>query len=170
MGGARSHGSRWSRWRALPAQRRALLLQAGWALLSSACQLRWRPYRKVTASWGPAQAPVVGDTGSAAPSPTDARSRRDLADIAWAVSAWTRRWPWPPTCLMQGMAAQRLLVRRGLACELILGVRLGPTEPDARSDSVGAHAWVRCCGIVVTGAAEAELHRPIAVYRWPAAP
>ena len=54
------------------------------------------------------------------------------------------------TCLVQALAADAILRRRGLACELRIGVR-------ARDDStvpIEAHAWVECDGAVAIGAIE----------------
>jgi hypothetical protein len=70
---------------------------------------------------------------------------------------------------MQALAARKLLLERGLPCDLYFGVRSSQPQPPRASEgpAIGAHAWL-CCGLhVVTGASEARQHRPIAVYRSP---
>ncbi len=42
--------------------------------------------------------------------------------------------PWDSRCLMRSLVLLRMLARRGIACQLVLGVRAG--------DAFAAHAWV----------------------------
>ena len=51
-------------------------------------------------------------------------------DVRWAVAAVAARLP-PATCLIQALAADAMLRRRGLACELRIGVR--PRSDERRS-------------------------------------
>ena len=68
--------------------------------------------------------------------------------VPWAISAVAARWP-SATCLVQAIAADVLLRRNGLACELRLGVRVG-----GHALPLEAHAWVECNGAVAIGALE----------------
>ncbi len=72
---------------------------------------------------------------------------------------------------MQALAARQLLIAQGLPSDLYFGVR-GSQERAAGSDetpAIGAHAWLCCGKHLVTGASEAQQHRPIALYRSPGA-
>jgi hypothetical protein len=75
------------------------------------------------------------------PPATSAQARR----IAWAVTACARRVPWRALCFEQGLAAQFLLRRRGLAATLFYGIR------PARGDDLTAHVWVRSGEVDIVG-------------------
>ena len=80
------------------------------------------------------------------------RSRRgdaEVARIAWGVPAAARHLPFRGTCLIESLAAEAMLVRRGVPCVLRLGVR--PPEPHG---VLHAHAWVESRGGVVAGAVD----------------
>jgi len=67
--------------------------------------------------------------------------------VQWAITTVAARLPWA-TCLVQALAADAILRRRGLTSELRIGVRV-PRNHDV---PFKAHAWVECGGTVVTGA------------------
>jgi hypothetical protein len=71
------------------------------------------------------------------------------AQIAWAVSAASRRVP-HATCLTQALAAQLLLDWDGHPSRLCLGVARGS------QGEFQAHAWVESGGLVVIGGQELE--------------
>ena len=77
---------------------------------------------------------------------TEHGTERDVRAIAWAVTAAGRRIPWS-TCLVEALAADRLLRQAGLAPELRIGMRRG-----ARGERpIEAHAWVMVDDRVVVG-------------------
>jgi transglutaminase superfamily protein len=76
-------------------------------------------------------------------------SRASRSQIGWAVSAAGRRLP-GRTCLMEALAADVMLRRRGYESELHLGIR----KTGDRSQPLDAHAWVECDGAVVVGELE----------------
>jgi len=164
--------NRLARFLALPRHRQALLLSSGWALLQAAWRVRRWPFSRLAAGLGsvtsPAapqattNAPLHGAPTPAAAGTTDGQAQAEA--VRWAVAAWSRAWPWPPTCLMQAVAARELLVERGLPCELYFGVRTGVAGQPASAPEIGAHAWLCCGSLTVTGAAEAARFQPIAVY------
>ena len=95
-----------------------------------------------------------------------AQARRDVPDapsatardIGWAIAGWGRRVPWRAVCFQQGLAAQLMLRRRGLAAALYYG---------ARHDEQGklvAHVWVRSGDVDVIGCAGAEAYGLLAVF------
>lgn len=68
-----------------------------------------------------------------------------VALVRWAVMASARRVP-RATCLVQALAAETMLRRRGLSPEIRIGVR-----PSRASAPLDAHAWVLCRGVVAIG-------------------
>ncbi|HYM25131.1 MAG TPA: lasso peptide biosynthesis B2 protein [Vicinamibacterales bacterium] len=70
----------------------------------------------------------------------------DTNRIAAAVTGVARRLPWM-TCLVEALAAQALLRRRGYESSMRFGVRSGETVGRA----IDAHAWLVCDGRVVVG-------------------
>jgi hypothetical protein len=81
--------------------------------------------------------------------PVAARPGADPVRIAWALAVASRFVP-RPTCLVQALAAHRLLARHGHASALCIGV--------AKSDAAGfaAHAWIECGGAVLVGQTASE--------------
>jgi len=73
--------------------------------------------------------------------------------IAWAVAVVSPYVVGVKPCLTQALAAQVLLVRRGLPARLRLGVARG------EQGEVQAHAWTETAGKVVSGGSAAELER-----------
>ena len=66
--------------------------------------------------------------------------------IGWAVQAVSRRLPGKNACLVQALAAQSMLRRRGYPSEL----RIGVAGRDA-DGAIKAHAWVEYRGTVIIG-------------------
>lgn len=85
-------------------------------------------------------------------------------DVLWAVHAVARRLLGDKPCLVQSLAAQRLLREGGLDAEL----RIGVTKGERRN--LLAHAWLEQRGRVILGGREspvkytplASVHAPIA--------
>jgi hypothetical protein len=73
-----------------------------------------------------------------------------VARIGWAVTAAARRAPFRSTCLLESLAADAMLRRRGYASEIRFGVR----TPNA--GALAAHAWVEHAGAVVFGALDEQ--------------
>jgi Transglutaminase-like superfamily len=76
------------------------------------------------------------------------RAQCESRTIVWAVSAIGARLP-GTTCLVEALAADCMLRRRGHASALKIGVRRGAEL------GIDAHAWVECSGAVVIGTAPA---------------
>lgn len=70
---------------------------------------------------------------------------QSIAQIAFVVPRLARRLPWRADCLVQAMAGQVMLSRRGLASEILVGTA---KHPDGTFE---AHAWLTCGGPVVLG-------------------
>ena len=65
--------------------------------------------------------------------------------VAFAIPRMGARVPWKGTCLVQALAAQRWLARRGIASEIVLGAR------KAGDKGIDAHAWLKAGDRVVVG-------------------
>lgn len=99
--------------------------------------------------------------------------------VGWAVRAASRRLPWHPVCFDQAIAVQQMLRRRGLAADLVYGVRHMAQGVDAQAGNAqivdaqafdaqafDAHVWVRLPdGAIVVGGETSSLYQPIALFR-----
>ena len=116
-------------------------LLAGEALASlvwASLAIAFLPFRK------------VADMASRAPARPAASLDAGLPKrIRWAVDAWARRVPWRAVCFQRGLAAHRMLRRRGYDSRLHYGV--------AQKEEKGlqAHVWVTLGGRAVIGGEEA---------------
>jgi hypothetical protein len=72
-----------------------------------------------------------------------------IRPVRWAITAVAARFP-AATCLVQALAADAILRRRGLACELRIGVRVRGNS----AVPIESHAWLECDGAVAIGAIE----------------
>lgn len=68
-----------------------------------------------------------------------------IKKIRWAVITVSKNTPWESKCLVQALAAQRLLTVQGISSTLYLGVN---KQTDI---SLNAHAWIRSGDVYVTG-------------------
>ncbi len=86
---------------------------------------------------------------------------QDQADaIAWAVRRMSVYTPRTSTCLVQALAAQNMLKRRGLGSTLYLGMVPGGQS----ATGTEAHAWLRCGTSYLTGQEEMGDFHPVACY------
>ena len=93
--------------------------------------------------------------------PADGDTARAARDVAWAVQAvapWTRR---STPCLVEALAAARMLSRRSIPWVLNVGVGRGE-----RPDLI-AHAWDCAGGRIVTGRRGMRRVAPMARYASP---
>ncbi len=121
-----------------PSERRALLT-AGLSLCRARLEVRLRPFRKIASSL---ETPEPSQ-------PLTATETEQLEAIGWAIRALGARVPWFRNCLVQAVAAKRLLGRRGIASTLHLGV-----APCIEQTSFEAHAWLEVGGRIVVGRSE----------------
>jgi hypothetical protein len=84
--------------------------------------------------------------------------------ISWAISAAAAHLPWNSSCLVQALAAQRMLQRRGIPGVLHLGAALGSAET-ARV-RLAAHAWVKSGGEFIIGEQGSMSCKSMAAYAW----
>ena len=129
---------------ALPATERRLLVKAALLLGVIRLGLRLLPFRTLRRLLN--QAPRASIALPAA-------NRFSPDRIAWAVTVASPYMLRLRPCLVQALAVQLLLVRRGYPARLHLGVARG------ERGQVQAHAWVETDGRVVIGGSASELGR-----------
>jgi len=78
--------------------------------------------------------------------------------VRWAVLASARRVPWRALCFEQGIAAQLMLRRRGVASVLFFGAALSDKK------ALAAHVWVRNGDLDVVGGESASEFAVLATF------
>lgn len=139
--------NRFAKFRRRSSRARLLFLEAALALAWAKAQIHLLPFRRL--------APQLGRPQTETPREIPAADRETAVDISWAVQTAARYIPLRLVCLPQAIAAQRLLLRRGIASTLYLGVATDPKKRDA----ITAHAWLRAGDKILTGEHEAATHR-----------
>ena len=84
--------------------------------------------------------------------------------IGWAVRTAARFTPWNSTCLVQVLAAQRMLQRRGIAGAFYLGASRG--EEGGERQALMAHAWLKCDDEFITGESGHERFTVVSSFSW----
>ena len=83
--------------------------------------------------------------------------------VGWALGVVACRTPWDSSCLVQAIAAQRMLARRDIRGTLFLGVKKGSGTPAL----LHAHAWVACDGGLVVGERGHQSFVVVSSFEWP---
>lgn len=138
----RAERSTWSRFRALSAADRRLVVEAAAVLVFVRLGVALLPFsalRVLLDRYARAGSPIPPD--AAAPG---------VSRFTWAVAAAASRFPVRMSCLVQALAADAMLRRRGVSCRLRIGVHPRSTG----SGALKAHAWIEHEGAVVLGALE----------------
>lgn len=78
--------------------------------------------------------------------------------VGWAVNVMSKYTLWESKCLVKAMAAKFMLDRRKLKNTLYLG--MGKDE----NGNLVAHAWIKSCGITLTGGANAGEFTVVSVF------
>lgn len=129
--------------RAYPLPRLLLnAVRAAAALGVARIELRWIKPQDVL-SRNQQIASRAGSTKAALPRP--AEIARHCDDAAFFINRMAARVPWRSDCLVQALAGQRWLIRKGIASEIEVGTA---KQPDG---SFEAHAWLRQQDRIVLG-------------------
>ena len=126
---------------ALPFQEKRVVMQAAVRL----AQVRWLIAREGMTRFRPALAQT--DAGA----PLDPAQRACARKVARLVMAARRLVPGRCTCLHLALTTQQLLMSRGVAASVRIGVRKDDGE-------FRAHAWVQAGGEVLLGAEECNAY------------
>jgi hypothetical protein len=141
--------SPWHRWRALPASRRWLLLEAFATLLTARCALVLLPVRWIF-RW--LESPVRPAPVSAS---ADAVGFDSVERVRWAVLTAARYGPVSFVCFPQALAAHAMLRRRGIGSIMHYGVRRSADR------QLRAHTWLEVDHRMLLGGESALLFAPI---------
>jgi hypothetical protein len=143
---------------ALDWQHKKLFLQAYLVLGKVRFSLLRRPFKKLVSELN-----VSRD--AAEQTPLEPSARAAALAVGWAVRTAANFTPWESTCLVQVLAAQRLLQKRGIAGVFYLGA----TNTGAGDEAAGflAHAWLKCNGEFITGESGHRNYTVISSFSWP---
>jgi hypothetical protein len=143
----------------LDRQRQRLFLEAWRVLGSVRLDLRSTPFKRLVAGFtlhrGPFAAPAVGPEALE-------QARR----IGWAVRAAARYTPWRSTCLVQVLAAQRMLQQRLLPGAIFIGAAAGEGGGLEANAGLNAHAWLKCGEAFITGESGHERYAVVSAFSW----
>jgi hypothetical protein len=147
----------------LDRQRQRLFLEAWRALGSTRLALRSTPFKQLVGGLTLHRGPV--ETTAVGPEALE-QARR----IGWAVRAATGYTPWRSSCLVQVLAAQRMLQQRLLPGAIYIGASLeeGPGEGarSATDSGLEAHAWLKCGELFITGESGHERYAVVSTFSW----
>jgi hypothetical protein len=128
-----------AKWRRRTRAERALLVEALVLLGIARLAVLVLPFRWLAVSLGK----PMKETGTEA-NPSDLLCARMVGQAVCSAARYT---PWESVCLPQAVAGQWMLKRRNIAATLYLGV----AKDETKSDSLGAHAWLRYGNAILTG-------------------
>lgn len=142
----------------LDAERRKLFLQACAQLGSVRFALRTRSFKDLTRG-------LTVHRSHFASAELDSPRQMLAQRIGWAVQAGSRYTPWTSSCLVQVLAAQRMLQQRSIPGVFYIGAAPGA----GTSGAVGleAHAWLKCGELFITGEAGHERYAVVTAFSWP---
>jgi hypothetical protein len=140
----------------LDAPARALLVQAYWLLCRMRFLLATRTFKSLVSGLQANREPCEQEFSSG----TLAAARQ----IGWAVETAARYTPWESSCLVQVLAAQRLLARNRISGTFYLGALL--KEADQSNRTIDAHAWLQCGDEFITGEAGHERFTVMTSFSW----
>lgn len=79
------------------------------------------------------------------------------AMVCGVIEGLSRRLPWRSTCLVQALAGNRMLTRRGIPAVIHLGISKHP-----ENGKLGAHAWLSAGETVLLGGRNLHQYREVA--------
>ena len=129
------------KWRRRTRTERLLLLEAFVLLGLARLALLVLPFKWLAGS--------LGRHMNVADVPIEAADLNLARQVGLAVRSAANYTAWDSVCLPQSVAAQWMLKRRHIPGTLYLGV----AKDEAKPEKLAAHAWLRCCGLILTGAA-----------------
>jgi hypothetical protein len=88
---------------------------------------------------------------------------KTASGIGRAVRAAAARTPWDSSCLVQVLAAQRMLRGRGIGGEVFIGA---DTANEQGKPGFSAHAWLMCGDAFVTGEGGYERFTVVSRFTW----
>lgn len=140
----------------LPRWEQAAFIEA-WTLLGvKRLQICTRSFRDLTSDLHPR-------SGALRAAPVDDDDLERAVAVGRAVARAVRFTPWHSTCLVQVLAAQVMLRRRGIPGAFYLG-----TASESAGDDIqlSAHAWLKCGERTITGEAGHDKFTVVSTFTW----
>lgn len=123
------------KWIKLDFKQKCLMLEA-FIFLARGRYLKLLPFKKV--------APTLGEESVETPVITS-KDEKVIKAVSYAVQTMSRYTAWESACMVQAIAATRMLNRRNIETTLYLGIARD------QHGEMHAHAWVRSGSLYVTG-------------------
>jgi hypothetical protein len=139
----------------LDRKRQRLFVQAWLRLAGARYDLRAKPFKELTADLTLHRPPFE-------PAGPGEDAVAQAEQIGWAVRTAAAYTPWNSTCLVQVLAAQRMLAERLLPGAFYLGAAPGETG----AAGLDAHAWLKCGDRVITGETGHERFVVVSAFSW----
>lgn len=95
----------------------------------------------------------------------DSESLAIAHSVGWAVRTAALYTPWQSNCLVQALAAQRMLQQRGVAGVFYLGATTVTRQAD--QSALTAHAWLKCNQEFITGELGHQDYTVVSTFSWP---
>lgn len=106
----------------------ALLAETMLVLTVASAAITVLPFRRIGA---------LASRAAKAVSLSELERKKTIWRVRWAVQVCAARVPWKAVCFQQGLAAQWMLRRRGVASQMYYGAKPDPEK------GLAAHVWVR---------------------------
>lgn len=142
---------------ALDRQRKKLLAQAYLQLGAVRTALLLKPFKKLVSGLDLHREAVSGPELIHA-------AREEARAIGWAIRSAACFTPWKSTCLVQVLAAQKMLEKRGIAGVFYIGA--SHNGADKGNPAFQAHAWLKCHDEFITGESGYEQFRVVSSFSW----
>lgn len=143
---------------ALDGKRRRLFLEAWCRLGHHRFSLLRKPFSELVGRLQIHREPFTQPPGA----PADIATARS---IGWAVTLASNHTPWDSTCLVQVLAAQRMLQGRGIPGVFYIGATTARDEGEP--PGLRAHAWLKCGDSFITGEPGHEAYTVVTAFSWP---
>ncbi len=147
--------------RALDPQQRRLFLRAYYLLASMRLAIAMRPFKRLVAG-------LETHHGEAEQSPLTTAQLACAHQVGRAVRTAANNTPWQSACLVQALAAQRMLQQRGIGGAFYLGAatRAATQAENSEPPGLAAHAWLKCNDDFITGEAGHEQYAILSSFSW----
>lgn len=142
---------------ALDGQRQKLFIEAFTLLGRHRLALKRKPFTKLVSH-------LQMHREAVAQSPQAPSAIERARSIGWAVTLAANHTPWESTCLVQVLAAQRMLQKRGIAGVFYIGATTAPGEGE--TPGLLAHAWLKCSDEFITGEKGHQAYTVVSAFSW----
>jgi len=143
---------------ALDWQRKKLLIQAFFLMGFVRVSLSKKPFKELVAELELHREAVLQP-------PLELSAQETARSVGWAVRTAANFTPWNSTCLVQVLAAQRMLRKRAVSGVFYLGAATGSNAIEGVA--LDAHAWLKCGDQFITGEQGHERFTVVSAFSWP---